>query len=177
MIPQPLHPALVHFPVVFAVLLPVVAVVALLVIRRGSGACNVWLPVVALSGVLAFSSWIAVQTGEAQEDIVEEVVSRSAIHEHEESAELVLILSFVTFLLAAGGLGNNRPGSMARVAATVLALGVLGAAFRAGHSGGELVYELGAAQAYTGPIAVSSGGEANGAEQGKVDRRVSEDRR
>jgi hypothetical protein len=36
MIPQPLHPAVVHFPIVLALLLPVVAIIALIMIRRGA---------------------------------------------------------------------------------------------------------------------------------------------
>ena len=35
MIPEPLHPAVVHFPIVIAIFLPLVALAALAYIRRG----------------------------------------------------------------------------------------------------------------------------------------------
>ena len=38
MIPEPLHPAVVHFPIVLVVLLPLAAMTALLLIRRGEEA-------------------------------------------------------------------------------------------------------------------------------------------
>ena len=93
MLPQPLHPAVVHFPIVFVVLLPIVAIAALVIIRRGGSVKSSWLPVVALSAALAATSWVAVQTGEQEEDTVEQVVAGSAIHEHEERAELFFPLS------------------------------------------------------------------------------------
>jgi uncharacterized membrane protein len=37
MLPDPLHPIVVHFPIVLVVLLPAFAIGALLVIRRGGG--------------------------------------------------------------------------------------------------------------------------------------------
>lgn len=37
MLPQPLHPAVVHFPIVLAVLLPVVTLAGILAVRRGGG--------------------------------------------------------------------------------------------------------------------------------------------
>ncbi|MDH3207545.1 MAG: hypothetical protein OEO79_13170 [Gemmatimonadota bacterium] len=148
MIPQPLHPAVVHFPIVLVVLFPIAAIVALIVIRRGTDARSAWLPVVALAFALAGSAWVAVQTGEGEEEIVEEVVAESAIHEHEEAAELFLPLTFAALMLAAAGLVSGRVGQIGRPVATLGALLLVVAGYRVGHSGGELVYEHGAAQAY-----------------------------
>ncbi|HEX6942959.1 MAG TPA: hypothetical protein VF128_08515 [Gemmatimonadaceae bacterium] len=41
LIPNPLHPAVVHLPVAIAVLVPIVAVAALVFIRRGARANGV----------------------------------------------------------------------------------------------------------------------------------------
>jgi uncharacterized membrane protein len=148
MIPQPLHPAVVHFPIVFVVLLPIAAAIAVLAISRGLPARQTWLPVVGLAAALAAFSWLAVQTGEREEEAVEEVVVRSAIHDHEESAELFFPLTLATLALFAVGLVAGRTGRVVRVAAVVAALGLSVAGYRVGHSGGELVYEYGAASAY-----------------------------
>lgn len=149
MIPDPIHPAVVHFPMALMVLLPLTAVAALVLIRRGWEPRTAWAPVVVMSLLLAGSAWVAVQTGEEEEEVVEEVVAESAIHEHEEAAELFLPLSFAMLLLTAGGLARGRPGGAARSIASVAAVFLLVAGFRVGHTGGELVYEHGAASAYS----------------------------
>ncbi len=149
MIPQPLHPAVVHFPIVLVVLLPLVALTALLLIRRGEEARKMWVPVTVLALALAGSAWLAVETGEKEEDVVEEVVAESAIHEHEEAAELFLPLSAGVLLLVGAGLLNGGPGRIARYVGTVAAIGLVVVGVNVGHTGGELVYEHGAASAYT----------------------------
>lgn len=148
MITQPLHPAVVHFPIVLVVLLPIVAMVAIFTIHRGAAVRPAWLPVIGIAAALALSSWLAVQTGEREEDVVEEVVSRSAIHDHEESAEIFFPLTVAGLLLVSAGLLTGRPGRLLRSAAVIGALGLSVAGYQVGHSGGELVYEHGAANAY-----------------------------
>jgi uncharacterized membrane protein len=149
MIMQPLHPVVVHFPIVFVVLLPIVAIVAIFAIRRGAGVRSAWLPVTGIAAALALSSWLAVETGEREEEIVEKVVAESAIHDHEESAEIFFPLTIAGLLLVSAGLLNGRPGRLLRSAAVIAALGISVAGYQVGHSGGELVYEHGAANAYT----------------------------
>ena len=145
---MPLHPLVVHFPVVLAVLLPISVVIALLIIRKGAIARRVWSVPVALAAALAFSAWVATQTGESQEDRVEQVVARGALHGHEEAAERFLVLSGVLTLVAAAGLARGTVGRAARIVTAAGAVGVLVAAVQVGHSGGLLVYRHGAASAY-----------------------------
>lgn len=151
MIPQPLHPAVVHFPIVFVVILPLAAAVALWAIHRGAGPRRAWWPVVAVSAVLVASSWVAVQTGEREEDTVERVVAEAAIEEHEESAEVFLPLTVAGLLVVSTGLLAGLPGRIGRGVAVAAALGLVVAGYRVGHSGGELVYRHGAATAYATP--------------------------
>lgn len=145
----PLHPLVVHFPVVLAVLLPISIVVALWVIRKGATPRRVWSVPLAISAALALSAWVATETGESQEDRVERVVARGALHGHEEAAERFLVLSGVLVLVAAAGLVRGNVGRAARLVTVVGAVGVLGAGVQVGHSGGLLVYRDGAANAYT----------------------------
>ncbi len=71
MLPDPLHPAIVHFPIVLVAFLPGVAVIALVLIHRGAPARGTWAGVVALAAVLSLSAWVSVETGEEHEEAVE----------------------------------------------------------------------------------------------------------
>ena len=154
MLPEPLHPAVVHFPIVLAVLLPVASIITVVLIRRGAVRRGSWIWAGLLAVGLAASSWFAVETGEDQEDTVEQVVAESAIHDHEEAAETFLRLSVGGVVIFGLGLVSGRIGSVARYAAVGMAVLLLVAGYRVGKSGGELVYEHGAARAY--PVSVTN---------------------
>lgn len=148
----PLHPIVVHFPIVFAVLLPISILVALWAIRKGTTARKAWSIPLAMAAALALSAFVATETGENEEDVVEKVVVRSAIHGHEEAAERFLMLSGVLVVVAAAGLLPGTVGRAARLVSAAGALGLVAAGVQVGHSGGTLVYREGAASAYTGPV-------------------------
>lgn len=162
MLPQPLHPAVVHFPIVLVTMLPLVAAGALLVMRRDPERKVAWRWVVVLAALLAGFTWLSVETGEAEEDPVEAVVPERVLHEHEEAGERFLILAGAFVVLAGAGLIRGSVGGAGRVVATVAAFGLLGAAVQVGHTGGELVYRHGAAAAHvtTGAPRQSSVGSA-----------------
>jgi hypothetical protein len=104
----------------------------------------------AFAAALALSAWVATETGESQEDRVERVVARGALHGHEEAAERFLVLSGVLMLVTAAGLARGTFGRAARLVSAAGALGLVAAGVQVGHSGGTLVYREGAANAYTG---------------------------
>jgi len=161
MLPNPLHPAVVHFPVVLAFLLPLFVGGALWAIRRGANARRVWLVPLAVAVALSLSAWAAVQTGGAQGERVERVVSEQAIESHEEMAEAFFAASAGLAVVALAGLIGGIPGRAARVLTGVGSLAVVGLVARVGHSGGQLVYKYGAASAYT-TQSVTSAGEVLG---------------
>ena len=150
----PLHPLVVHFPIVLVMLLPIPIVIALWIIRKGTTPRRVWSVPLALAAALALSAWVATQTGESQEDKVERVVARGALHGHEEAAERFLVLSGVLVLVTAAGLARGNVGRAARLVSAAGALGLVVAGVQVGHSGGTLVYREGAARAYTDPSAI-----------------------
>lgn len=156
MVPDPLHPAVVHFPIVLVVLLPIFALGSSWAIRRGASARRAWALPLALAAVLMASAWAAVRTGEAQEDRVEGVVSERALHEHEEAAERFLLLSGLLLAVAATGLAGGTVGRAGRLLSTAGSFGLVLAGVQVGASGGELVYRHGAASAYTSPAAESA---------------------
>lgn len=168
MLPNPLHPAVVHFPVVLAFLLPIFAGFALWTIRRGTAPRRAWAIPLGLSAALALSSWVAVETGEAQTEKVENVVSERPLETHEEAAELFLTLSAGLLVISVAGLVRGKIGTVARVAATVGAAGLVIAATQVGHTGGQLVYRYGAASAYATGAMSPAAGERRG-ERGESD--------
>ncbi len=176
MLPQPLHPAVVHFPIVLAFLLPLAAVWAWIAIRRGASGRRAWAPVGLLAALLFLSAWVSVKTGQDQEETVEDVVGESALHGHEEAAERFLIASGVIFGLAALGFAGGRAGTAGRIAAAAGSVVALAMVVQTGHSGGQLVYRHGAAQAYVSAAAADGqqGGEAGGRSREEEGERESE---
>ena len=111
----PLHRLVVHFPIVLVTLLPISIAIALWIIRKGATPRRVWSVPVALAAALALSAWVATQTGESREGRVERVVTRGALHGHEEAAERFLVLSAVLVLVTAAGLAGGTVGGAARL--------------------------------------------------------------
>ena len=135
-------------PLALAALLPFAVIGALIAIRRGVPAKSAWGLVVVVMAILAVSAVIGVKTGEDEEDVVEEVVDNDIIHEHEERGALFRNIALLTLLVGFGGLAQGKVGSFSRGAGTGLAFMVAFLGWRAGESGGDLVYEHGAANAY-----------------------------
>lgn len=148
MLPNPLHPAVVHFPVVLAFLLPAMALGTLWAIRRGARARRAWALPLSFAVALAASAWLAVETGEGQDERVEKVVAEQPLSTHEDMAETFMAASMVLAVVAAAGLLGGIPGHAARLVTAAGSLMLLAGAARVGHSGGELVYKYGAASAY-----------------------------
>lgn len=174
-LPDPLHPAVVHLPIAMTVLLPVVAVGALWALRRGAPRLLAWGVVVGFAAALAASSWLALETGERDEERVEEVVPERAVHEHEEAGERFMAFVVAVLVVTALGLVPGRVGSAGRVLGLLAALALVVSAWRVGHSGGELVYRHGAAAAYV--TGTPGGGEtsANRADTGEARERERDD--
>jgi hypothetical protein len=141
------------------VLAPIFAAGALWAIRRGSRASRAWGVATIVFALLAASSWVAVETGEQQEERVENVVSERPLESHEEAAELFLIATGAVLSVAALGLVRGTVGRVARTA-TAGSGALLGIGWNVGRTGGELVYRHGAASAYTGStVGANDGGE------------------
>jgi uncharacterized membrane protein len=174
MLPEPLHPAVVHFPLVFALVLPVLALIAVWRIHDGAPV-RTWGPVTLLA-VLAFGSgFVASRTGEAEEDRVEAVLaSEEPLHEHEEAAELFLLISGITAGLAVLGFAPGLIGRSARLLALFAAIGAAGAVGRVGLLGGDLVFRHGAAAAYV-ESAAAKADAAVAADSAAVDTAGAED--
>ena len=163
------HPKLVHVPMALGVLMPVIAGGLLLAWWRNWLPGRGWFLAIALQAILVASGVLALRSGEAEEERVERVVAERLIEEHEEAAEQFVWASggVLAIMLLAAALGSRRSGLPTAAAATLGTLLVLGFGYRTGQAGGRLVYQHGAAQAYTG--AVSPSAEARAAPSGHDD--------
>jgi hypothetical protein len=159
----PIHPQLVHVPIALAVLMPLVAGGLLAAWWQGWLPRRTWLVAVALQGVLVGAGLLALRSGEGDEERVESVVAESAIEAHEEAASLFVGATAVVLVLAAAAaaLRGERAARISAAAATAATLIVLGLGYRVGEAGGRLVYEQGAASAFTdgGAAQLPAGGD------------------
>src|SRR5437870_2187166 len=144
----PLHPMLVHFPLVLAAAAPIVAIICVWRIQRGARVLPVWSAVVALAALLGTASFIAVRSGEAEEDKVESVVGKDVLQKHEEAGERFLYFTIAFFVIAGVGLVKGGIGKGARSLTAASSIALVLAAVKVGEAGGELVYVHGAASAY-----------------------------
>lgn len=165
MLPNPLHPAVVHFPIVLILIGAMVAVAAAFAPR--------WrLPLITaiLLGLGALGAIVAAQTGEEEGELanLNSEASETILDQHEDWAETTRTLAIVAALLAAVSVSLFRFPRTARIlsAATALvALAASGAVALTGHYGGQLVYRHGvginleAGQADGLPVTFTGSGE------------------
>jgi len=158
----PFHPKIVHLPMALAALMPLLTLGFLLAWWRG------WLPrkafyaVIALQAVLVGTGYLAMQSGEEDEERVEKVVAKKLIHEHEEAAEAFVYTGggALVLMLLAGFYPKEKIALIAAMLSLATTFAVLMMGIRTGDAGGALVYRHGAASAYAGPArAPTRGGE------------------
>ena len=159
MLPDPLHPAVVHLPIALAVIIPAFALLGIWLVHQGILPARSWVLVVVLQALLVGSGWLALETGEEEEDRVERIVTEDLIEAHEEAAERFMLLAGIGLLVSGAGLLSGQRGSIGRAAGALATIAVLAAGVSVGHLGGDLVYKHGAANAYLDdPAAMSSAG-------------------
>lgn len=144
MIPDPLHPAIVHFPIVLLLLGAPLAV--------GAVFWRKWhLPVLAavVLSLGGFGAIVATWTGENDAEVAGELAGNGeqVLEEHEEWGERARNAGLVAAFLAIVSVALSRKSPADRVVAAVSALLAVVAAIsviQAGHYGGRAVYKFGA---------------------------------
>lgn len=146
----PLHPAVVHLPMGLIFILPIVTLLIAALFFRKTLSKHALLIVVLLHAFLVGASYLALETGENEEHQVEKVISESLIENHEERAETFMLATVIVFLFSIGLILPGTALPLKPIAGLVLGgqFVLLALGYRVGHSGGELVYVHGAAQAY-----------------------------
>lgn len=158
-LPSPLHPIIVHMPMALTALIPLFAIGALLAIHRRAHVEWAWGMTIGMLALLLVSGWVALQTGETEEEKVERFVSEDAVEEHEEAGKQFVYAAGAVLLLAGVGLIRGRTGAVARVVVTLATIGLVGMGYNVGHSGGGLVYGGGAGDAYSSTAVAGAAGE------------------
>lgn len=142
-LPNPLHPALVHFPIALILLGALLALVAVL-FRRGN---LPWLAALLLVTGAAAAA-VAARTGGQQAEMVGEISDRAEamLDQHEEWGERTRDIAIAAAVLALASASLLRFAKVSRGLGIATAL-VAGAAAYAvaetGHLGGQLVYKHG----------------------------------
>ena len=144
LIPNPLHPAVVHFPIVLLLLGAAVAIVAAFWRKHH-------LPTLAAALLLlgALGTWAAVESGESDGGLLENGSPQieSLVEAHENWAKRTLAISIIAAFAAVGSVLAGRWPRIARavaVVAAVVSAAATYAVYETGHRGGALVYRHGA---------------------------------
>ena len=164
-LPNPLHPAIVHLPIVLTFLGTLFALVSIITRR-------LWLPLYTfiILALAALGAQFAVATGGAQDQLFATLSTeqKQLVEDHSnwgEDGRTALIVAAVISLIA---LGLHRFVAVRRVAALLTTVAALVACFfvlRAAQLGGHLVYQRGigtqsAAAAQATPSASPNGSPA-----------------
>ncbi|MBV8213298.1 MAG: hypothetical protein JOZ08_08750 [Verrucomicrobia bacterium] len=160
-LPNPLHPFIVHLPIVLTLLGTLFALISIITRR-------LWLPLYTtiILVLAALGAQFAVVTGDAQDPLIEALSQdqQKLVQEHSEWGEngrTALIVAAVLSLIA---LGLHRFGAGRRLFAVLTTLAALVACFivlRAAQLGGHLVYQHGVGvQNVSGAQAAPSGSPA-----------------
>jgi len=143
-LPQPLHPALVHFPIVLIILGTVAAVFSLVLDRWHIREWTAVLLVLAALGAVA-ATW----SGGDQAREVRPTLSpavKQLLHNHAEWGETTRNVTLAAAALAVIALALQRLPRLALAVRLILVLVALGATWsviQTGHFGGEMVYHQG----------------------------------
>ncbi len=142
-LPSPLHPALVHFPIVLILVGAVVAVTSVFVRRRFLAVLSASLLAAAALGAAA-AAW----TGGEEEEMAGELPPQAerTLDEHEDWGMATRNAALVATVLAIVAAAVPRLVGFSRGLSSLAAAAALWASFcvaQAGHYGGQVVYRHG----------------------------------
>jgi len=143
-IPNPLHPAVVHFPIVLIV---IGAAGSILAVFWRKGYVPAFAAILLTLGALG--AWAAMETGESDGGLLEKTAAQTEplLDAHEDWAKRTLTAAAIAASLAVGAAALFRFPRAARgvAVAAALAAGVAAwSVYETGHRGGALVYQHGA---------------------------------
>ena len=160
----PFHPMIVHFPLALTFILPVLILVFAYMIKFHKMAPHAWLIIVGMQLMVTITGYVALDSGEADEERVAKVIGKDLIHKHEEAAEIFVGSTVLILAISITALFIRKEIQFPlKLSIAVLSLVSCFLAYRTGTLGGELVYVHGAGQAFS-EEAVSTGQEAPAAE-------------
>lgn len=145
----PLHPFLAHIPLVLTIFMPVILGVSVFFIAKNKVDPKAWWIAVAVQMVIVLSAYIALSSGEGDEELVIQFVSKKFISQHENMAEIFSGLSVVLLgVMMVINFVQEKLAKKLRIIATVFSVIPLGVGLYAGRLGGEIAYAQGGAEAH-----------------------------
>ncbi len=157
----PLHPIMVHMPMALVILLPLITIAAFVIFKKSEkiSGKKIMIYVGLFHLFLTLSTFVSLQTGEADEDRVERVVAERYIEIHEHKAEefmsatgVALVAVFIAAFLLADRFFTPTMIGIMLMQGVLIYLG-----YQVGHSGGELVYVHNAASVHSQMVKNSNG--------------------
>ena len=155
----PFHAMIIHFPLALTFIMPLLILVFAFMLRSNKMSHKAWLIIIGLQIMTTVTGYIALDSGEDEEQMVEKVVNKKFIHEHEEAAEIfvgatvvALVLSIAAFFL------KTELQFLAQMLVCLVSLISCYLAYNTGNLGGGLVYSHGAASAYVKGSPLDSSG-------------------
>ncbi len=157
LLPEPLHPLVVHFPIVLLLVGAMAAVLAAFWRRAHLPQYSAGLLVLG-----AIGAWVAVETGESAGGLLEggSPAREALLDAHQMWAERTLTASLVAAVAAVAAAATVRWPRLARglgVATALAALTTGWMVYQTGHRGGALVYQHGAGVATMAPATAAEG--------------------
>lgn len=144
----PLHPAVVHFPLVLSLLIPL-SIVAIVIFGRRVNSKPLWLTPAALAVGAALTAYLSMKWGGDDWEKVVAIVGEGPLGEHADSGQR---FAYALYALAAltPVLGFVKGRVRLGVSCLCVGLGAIAVALgvKAGHTGGQVVYEFGGAAAH-----------------------------
>lgn len=146
----PLHPAVVHIPIGLAIVLPILTLLFLFLFYKNKLTKISWIFIFILQLFITAGGYVAIETGEDEEDRVEKVVGHDLIEEHEHKAEDFMKISFVTLAVTAIPFFITKAPILGAVFVANIAMQSLSLFYivQTGEMGGHIVYEHQAPKAY-----------------------------
>lgn len=145
----PLHPIVVHFPIALSFLLPILALVFAFFIKTKKMNGSMWAIIMGLHLFTVGMGYLSLETGEREEDVVEKIVDKELIAEHEKYAEIFVGVTVVATVISIVAYFIQAHLQMYVQLANVIVLLIAAFfAYETGEHGGELVYKHGATRAY-----------------------------
>lgn len=156
----PLHPFLAHIPLVLALFMPIILGVSIFLIFKKKVPSQGWWVAVCIQLLVVIFSYIALSSGEAEEDLVANYVSKSFISKHENMAEVFSGLSVILLgVLIVTNFVEEKVAKKLRIIAALFSVVPLGMGLYTGRLGGEIAYAYGGAQAYYDEASYEDGEE------------------
>ncbi|CAN5754302.1 hypothetical protein BH11MYX3_BH11MYX3_38660 [soil metagenome] len=148
--PLPMHPKLVHVPMALCILMPMIAIMIWLGVRRGWFTPRVWLIAAVLQGATLCGGLAALKTGGDDGALVEGYASEEALATHEARAHWFLYVAGANLVLC-GVTVLQRERIRQQLLGAIAIVGLFAgsyAGYRVGDAGGRLVYVGNASDAH-----------------------------